>query len=96
MQSITYQPFLRPALPQVFGPKEYREERQLFIRIDELLSTSGLEAEFIGLSMKHCGFDPGATGPGVSRLSTAAASSRCAATSPATSRAWTTETSVSA
>jgi len=58
VQSITYQPFLRPALPQVFGPKEYREERQLFIRIDELLSTSGLEAEFIGLSMKHCGFDP--------------------------------------
>jgi hypothetical protein len=58
MQSITYQPFLRPALPQVFGPKEYREERQLFIRIDEILSTSGLEAEFIGISMKHCGFDP--------------------------------------
>lgn len=59
MHSITYQPFLRPALPQVFGPKEYREERQLFIRIDEFLSSSGLESEFIGLSMKHCGFDPG-------------------------------------
>lgn len=62
MPSITYQPFLRPALPQVFGPKEYREERQLFIRIDEILSTSGLEAEFIGLSMKHRGFDPRAHG----------------------------------
>lgn len=59
MQSITYQPFLRPALPQVFGPREYQEERQLFIRIDEILSTSGLEAEFISLSMKHRGFDPG-------------------------------------
>jgi len=58
VQSITYQPFLRPALPHVIGPKEYREERQLFIRIDEIITTSGLEAEFIELSMDHCGFDP--------------------------------------
>lgn len=58
MPSITYQPFLRPVLPPVFGPKEYREERELFIRIDEILTTSGLEAEFIDLSMKHCEFDP--------------------------------------
>lgn len=57
MRSITYQPFLRPALPHVIGPKEYREERQLFIRIDEILSHSGLEADFIELSMEHCGFD---------------------------------------
>lgn len=58
MHTITYQPFLRPVLPQIHGPKEYRDERDLFIRIDEILTTSGLEAEFISLSMKHCGFAP--------------------------------------
>lgn len=63
MESITYQPFLRPALTRIFGPKEYRDERQLFIRIDEILTTSGLEAEFIRLSMRHCGFKPEENGP---------------------------------
>ena len=58
MPIITCQPFLRPALPQISGPKEYHEERELFIRIDEILTTSGLEDEFIRLSMEHCGFDP--------------------------------------
>jgi len=57
VQSFTYQPFLRPALPVVFGPKEYRQERALFIRIDEILESSGLETDFIALSMKHCGFE---------------------------------------
>jgi hypothetical protein len=58
VETINYQPFLRPALPQIFGPKEYRDERQLFIRIDEILASSGLEAEFIRLSMEHRGFNP--------------------------------------
>lgn len=58
MQSISYQPFLRPALPHVIGPKEYREERELLIRIDEILMQSGLEAEFITLAMERSGFDP--------------------------------------
>jgi len=62
VQSITYQPFLRPALPVVIGPKEYRQERELFIRIDEILTFSDLESEFIALSMKHCGFDPARQG----------------------------------
>ena len=57
MSSFTYQPFLRPDLPQVFGPKEYREERALFIRIDEILIASGLEGEFITLAMADHGFD---------------------------------------
>jgi len=59
VRSITYQPDLRPALLEVSGPKEYREERALFIRIDEILAVSGLEDEFIRLSMEHRGFDPG-------------------------------------
>jgi len=57
VQSITYQPFLRPALPEVKGCKDYREERQLFIRIDELLGTSGLETDFIKLATEHRGID---------------------------------------
>jgi hypothetical protein len=57
VQSITYQPFLRPALPQVNGCKEYREERQLFIRIDQLLHISGLESDFIELCLEHHGVD---------------------------------------
>ena len=57
MSIFTYQPSLRPDLPQVFGPKEYREERALFIRIDEILASSGLEGEFITLAMKHHGMD---------------------------------------
>ena len=58
MLSFTYQPSLRPELPQIFGPKEYRDERELFIRIDEILTTSGLENEFINLAMEHHEFQP--------------------------------------
>ena len=35
---ISFQPQLRPALLEVSGCKDYREERNLFIRIDEILS----------------------------------------------------------
>lgn len=57
MPSFTYQPALRPDLPHIFGPKEYQEERALFIRIDEILTTSGLEAEFIARASEHHGLD---------------------------------------
>ena len=57
MPTFTYQPALRPDLPHIFGPKEYQEERALFIRIDEILTTSGLEAEFIALASEHHGLD---------------------------------------
>lgn len=53
MKNITFQAQLRPALPLINGPKEYREQRALFIRLDELLHQSGLEHEFIKLSMEH-------------------------------------------
>jgi len=32
--TFAYQPALRPALPCVYGPLEYREQRALFERID--------------------------------------------------------------
>jgi hypothetical protein len=48
---LTYQPALRPALPCVYGPLDYREQRAMFERIDLILSTSGLEQEFINLAL---------------------------------------------
>lgn len=58
MKIIAYQPLLRPELPSVFASKEYHQERDLFIRIDEILVKSGLENDFVALSMKQRGFDP--------------------------------------
>lgn len=53
MTQITFQPDLRPALPDITGCKDYRQERELFIRIDDILTRSGLEREFIELSIQH-------------------------------------------
>ena len=53
ISQITYQPELRPALLNVIGCKEYREERDLFVRIDEILTSSGLEQEFMELSIQQ-------------------------------------------
>jgi hypothetical protein len=49
--TFTYQPALRPALPCVYGPQDYREQRALFQHIDSVLSASGLEEEFIVLTL---------------------------------------------
>lgn len=51
MITFSYQPALRPALPCVYGPLDYREQRALFQRIDSILSVSGLEEEFIALTL---------------------------------------------
>ena len=48
---ITYQPALRPALPNVYGPLEYREQRAIYERIDHILAISGIEQEFIKLAL---------------------------------------------
>ena len=53
MQIIDFQPELRPELPLVDGPKEYREQRSLFIRLDDLPGQTGLEREFLVLSPAH-------------------------------------------
>lgn len=57
MITFTYQPALRPALPCVYGPLDYREQRALFQRIDSILSASGLEEEFILLTLAEHGID---------------------------------------
>ena len=53
MQTINFQSELRPELPVVDGPKEYREQRALFMRLDELLGLSGIETDFFRFSMAH-------------------------------------------
>jgi len=60
---ITYQPALRPALPNIYGPLEYREERALYERIDLILRASGLEQEFINLALEDQRIDPATTSP---------------------------------
>lgn len=63
MNIITYQPALRPALPNVYGPLEYREERALYERIDHILTVSGLEQEFISLALGDQEVDLATTSP---------------------------------
>jgi len=60
---ITFQPALRPALPNVYGPLEYREERALYERIDHILTVSGLEQEFINLALDDQRIDLATTSP---------------------------------
>ena len=60
---ITYQPSLRPALPTVYGPHDYREYRRMFEHIDELLSSSGLVERFIELSVQEAYERSGSVNP---------------------------------
>lgn len=70
METIAYQPQLRPELPVVFASKDYFLQRDLLIRIDDILVTSHLEIDFIRLSMEQRGFDPDkATAKQVNRFS---------------------------
>jgi hypothetical protein len=55
---IAYQPALRPALPIVYGPREYREQRATFERMDQILARSGLDQDFLHAAMKDQSFDP--------------------------------------
>ena len=53
MRRIESQPRLSPVLPQVVGNADYARTEQLLIRIDSLLLTSGVEAEFIRDWLAH-------------------------------------------
>lgn len=63
MSILAYQPALRPALPFVIGPLDYREQRALFERIDRILAVSGLEGEFIDLVLEERRIDPDSMSP---------------------------------
>jgi len=44
---LAYQTVLRPALPCVYGPVEYRQMRERFVEIDGLLEKGGIENAFV-------------------------------------------------
>ncbi len=46
MDIITFQPELRPELPDVFATKDYREFRATLVEMDRILSVSGIEMPF--------------------------------------------------
>ena len=54
---VAYQLPLRPALPCIYGPLEYREERELYERIDGILCTSGIEDEYVSAAFAESGCD---------------------------------------
>jgi hypothetical protein len=49
-QILVRQPELRPCLPCVYGPVDFREFRDQLIAIDKLLDKGGLEARFVRLA----------------------------------------------
>lgn len=49
---IPFTPAIRPPLPTVVGSVDYRQMRDQFQRIDELLRTSGIEERFIAQSVE--------------------------------------------
>ena len=54
---IAFQPALRPALPTVYGPLDYREQRDLIVRIDRILSEAKLDDAFLQAAIRDQGID---------------------------------------
>jgi len=59
MMKIVQQTILRPELPSIYGPKDYREMRKQLENMDHILCSSGLEEKFIGNYLRNQGItDP--------------------------------------
>jgi hypothetical protein len=54
---LAYQPTLRPALPTIYGPVEYHQQRALFERMDRIITEAKLDAEFLTLVLKDQGIE---------------------------------------
>ena len=54
MHTVPFQPDLRPALPCVFGAKDYREYRDTLVEMDRILAESGLEDAFVRRHLGAC------------------------------------------
>ena len=52
MQTVPFQHELRPELPNVYGTLDYREFREMLIKIDELLIKSGLEHKLVNEALR--------------------------------------------
>ena len=63
MITIAFQPAFRPPLITVFGSVDYVVQRQLFERIDAILTESKLDGEFLALALKDHGLDPATLTP---------------------------------
>ncbi|MDA7510435.1 transposase [Verrucomicrobia bacterium] len=68
MEKIPKQLRFRPALPAVIGNVDYEREKELLIRIDELLIASGIEARFVRESMVQWKQSSAATGSSAKAL----------------------------
>ena len=44
---LVYQPALRPVLPCVCGPVDFRDYRDRLVEIDRMLDQGGVEARFV-------------------------------------------------
>lgn len=63
MQSeIIRQLFFRPPLPDVFGSQDYRDKRNLYKTMDELIENAGLDDIFVSLVLQHRQRDPADVG----------------------------------
>src|SRR6266567_7972639 len=49
---IPFQPSLRPSLPTIEGNVDYRKLREELLCIDQILTQSGVEQQFIGLCLE--------------------------------------------
>ena len=54
---VAYQIPLRPALPSIYGPVKYRDERDLYERVDRLLHSTDIEREYIAAAFAQSGHD---------------------------------------
>lgn len=52
---LPFQPEFRPALPTVYGAKDYREFRSILEQMDRLLTTTGIENRLIVNRMRRLG-----------------------------------------
>ena len=43
---LTFQTSFRPPLPEIYGCADYREQRDLLIRIDELINQTNADSKF--------------------------------------------------
>jgi hypothetical protein len=49
---------LRPALPNIYGPVNFREQREIFRRIDQMLRVSGVDMDLVSGSLESRGIKP--------------------------------------
>ena len=55
MSMIAFQPEFRPSVSTVYGPKDYRDFRDLLTEMDRILVTTGLEFNFVA---RHIALHP--------------------------------------